>query len=87
MISGPDPILVASEVAADLHCSKAHVYNLIRGAVKGAPRLRAIKMGRRVVVRRSSLEQWKSSAEEAFSDATLSASPEVDAVGASRRNR
>ncbi len=87
MISGPDPILDAEEVATELHCSKPHVYNLIRGVVKGAPRLPAIKMGRRVVVRRSSLEQWKSAAEAAFAGATLIPSPEVDAVGASRRNR
>ena len=27
----PDPVLTVAEVAMDLRCSKAHVYNVIKG--------------------------------------------------------
>ena len=62
----PHPIdltLTIAEVAADLRCSKAHVYNVINGTVVGVSPLPAIRMGRRVLVLRSSLERWKQSNE------------------------
>lgn len=80
----PDPILLAAEVAADLRCSKAHVYKLIKGAVAGAPPLPVIRTGRRVVVRRSTLERWKAEVESVAAGATLDSSPNVDAANASR---
>jgi hypothetical protein len=86
-MGAPEAILTASEVAADLRCSKAQVYKLIKGTVAGVPPLPAIGIGRRRVIRRSSLEHWKTAAEKVLADATLEASPEVDAVGASRSNR
>ncbi len=52
-------ILTVAEVATELRCSKAHVYNAINGRVAGVSRLPAISMGRRKLVRRSSLEAWK----------------------------
>jgi excisionase family DNA binding protein len=54
-----DEILSISEVAGYLRCSKAHVYNAINGKVDGVSQLPAIHMGRRRLVRRSSLECWK----------------------------
>jgi hypothetical protein len=80
----PDPILTATEVAADLRCSKAHVHKLINGTVAGAPPLPAIHIGRRVVVRRSTLELWKARSENVVAGATLGASLNVDAAGAPR---
>jgi excisionase family DNA binding protein len=80
----PDPILTAGEVAADLRCSRAHVHKLINGAVAGVPPLPAIRMGRRVVVRRSTLERWKAQVENAVAGATLEASPNVDTADALR---
>ena len=56
-------ILSIAEVAANLRCSKAHVYNAINGKITGVTRLPAINMGRRKLVRRASLENWKSSNE------------------------
>ncbi len=56
-------ILTVSEVAVELRCSKAHVYNAIAGKVRGVTPLPAISMGRRRLVRRSALEQWKSANE------------------------
>ena len=54
-----DEILTVAEVAAELRCSKAHVYNAIAGKVEGVCPLPAISMGRRKLVRRGALEQWK----------------------------
>jgi hypothetical protein len=56
---GIDAVLTADEVASELPCSKAHVYNAINGKVTGVSALKVIHMGRRVLVRRSSLEIWK----------------------------
>jgi predicted DNA-binding transcriptional regulator AlpA len=58
-------ILSIHEVAANLRCSKAHVYNAINGKVSGVSQLPAIPMGRRKLVRRSSLESWKAANESA----------------------
>jgi excisionase family DNA binding protein len=54
-----DPVLTVDEIAGELRCSKAHVYNAINGNVSGVSPLRVIHMGRRRLVRRSSFEQWK----------------------------
>ncbi len=54
-----DEVLSPVEVAQELRCSKAHVYKLIHGKVEGVSSLPAINLGRRKVVRRSSLEFWK----------------------------
>ena len=72
-----DEILTVAEVAIELRCSKAHVYNAISGKLGGV-QLPAISMGRRKLVRRSSLELWKRENETRI----LSASSEIDAVEA-----
>ena len=54
-----DEILTIPEVAAELRCSKAHVYKVLRGNVAGVSVLPAICIGRRRLVRRSTLEEWK----------------------------
>ena len=71
-------ILSIAEVAANLRCSKAHVYNAINGKIAGVTRLPAICMGRRKLVRRASLETWKSANEAG----TLSVAESHSAVGA-----
>ena len=76
-----DPLLTIPEVAADLRCSRAHVYNIINGTVQGVSPLPAIAMGRRKLVRQSTLEQWKRTNERLPGSAMLPASLEVDAVG------
>ncbi len=60
-----DRILTVAEVALELRCSKAHVYNVIAGKVEGIPALPAIAMGRRRLVRRSALEHWMEANETA----------------------
>ncbi len=66
-----DEILTVSEVAAELRCSKAHVYNAISGKVAGVGRLPAISMGRRRLVRRGALEQWKRINENSGENVTI----------------
>jgi len=51
-------ILTIPEAARELRCSKAHVLNLIKGKVRGARPLPSVWMGRRRVVRRSTLDSW-----------------------------
>lgn len=75
-----DEILTAADVAADLRCSKAHVYNVINGKVAGVTPLPAIAMGRRRLVRRSSLERWKGANEQGQSDAKMRPAHSVDAA-------
>jgi excisionase family DNA binding protein len=71
-----DEVLQADEVARELRCSKAHVYNAIQGKLEGVSALPAIPMGRRRLVRRSALEAWKRANEQ---NAILAAKPEVEA--------
>ncbi len=82
-----DPLLQVVEVARELRCSKGHVYNLVNGIVPAVPALPAIQMGRRKVIRRSTLERWKVAAETTAGSANVEASPDVGAVGALRSNR
>ena len=81
-----DPILTVPEVALELRCSGAHVYKAIAGTVVGVSALPVIRMGRRRLVRRSSLEVWKRDNETAARGDILRGSLKVDAVGASRSN-
>lgn len=52
-------VLTIPEVAEHLRCSRAHVYNAINGKVQGVEPLPVIRLGRRKLVRRSTLETWK----------------------------
>ena len=61
--SGPT-VLTLSEVAKELRSSKAHVCNVIAGRVRGLAPLAVIRLGRRILVRRSTLEEWKSRCEQ-----------------------
>lgn len=74
-------ILTVAEVASDLRCSKAHVYNVIAGKVDGVSPLPAITMGRRKLIRRSALEEWKTSNETICGSATIGPSSAIDTVG------
>ncbi len=72
-------ILTAKEVATELRCSKAQVYKLMNGDVRDRTVLPHIALGRKKVVRRSSLEAWKQLNEIG---AILSDDSEMKAVGA-----
>jgi len=74
-----DAVLTITDVAADLRCSKAHVARVILGRVPGVSPLPAISIGRRKLVRRSTLEEWKRANERA-AGAIMPTSPEVAAA-------
>ena len=73
-------ILTVSEVAAELRCSKAHVYNAIAGKVGGVSPLPAIFMGRRKLIRREALEQWKTTNEACGGNDKITPSSAIDTV-------
>jgi hypothetical protein len=75
-------ILTVSEVAVELRCSKAHVCKSINGLVQGVTPLPAISMGRRKLVRRSSLENWKRENERLPSGVRIIPSQKIETVGA-----
>ena len=52
------PLLTLAEASAYLRCSKAHVSNLIRGLVPNSQPLPALRLGRRVYIRRDSLARY-----------------------------
>jgi excisionase family DNA binding protein len=51
-------VLTVKETAALLHCSKAHICNLVAGRVRGCQPMPAVRMGRRTLIRRGSLQRW-----------------------------
>jgi hypothetical protein len=51
-------VLNIAEAAASVRCSRAHFCNVIRHKVPGVPHLPSVGIGRRVLFRRESLEQW-----------------------------
>jgi len=81
MSDGP-LVLTVAEVATRLRCSKAHVCNAINGKVRGVTPLPAISMGRRKLVRRSTLESWLSQNDPGATDAMIVPSQAIDAVNA-----
>ena len=83
----PHQILTVKEVARELRCSKAHVFNAIAGRLRNVTRLPAIRMGRRKLIRRSSLESWIETNElGAASRATLPSEPGMDSVRARKED-
>jgi excisionase family DNA binding protein len=58
---GPDTVfdlLTVAEVAKLLHCSKTHVCNVVAGRVNGCTPLPAMRLGRRMLLRRESVLSW-----------------------------
>lgn len=51
-------LLTLATVAKLLHCSKAHVSNVIAGRVHDCPPIPAVSLGRRKLVRREALAAW-----------------------------
>jgi hypothetical protein len=51
-------ILTLREVAAALHCSRAHVSNVIAGHVPGCSPIPSVHLARRMLVRRESILTW-----------------------------
>jgi len=77
-----DEILTVGEVAMELRCSRTHIYKVIHGQVPGVSQLPAISVGRKMLVRRSTLERWKCANESGNGNDMLAASFKVGAVDA-----
>lgn len=58
-------VLTMKETATIMRCSKAHVANLLNGKVSGVMPLPCIRVGRRKLIRRRSLEIWQDTVERA----------------------
>jgi excisionase family DNA binding protein len=58
-------ILTLAEAAKFLRFSKSHLSNVLNGKVQGIPPLPTVRVGRRVVFRRESLEEWLRDVESA----------------------
>jgi excisionase family DNA binding protein len=56
----PDPCqnYTRADAAKYLRVSMAHLSNLVRGKVQGAPRLRCARMGRRMLFKRQWLDEF-----------------------------
>ena len=52
-------VLTILETALELRTSKSHVSNILNGRVRNLPPLPHLKLGRRTLIQRSSLEKWK----------------------------
>lgn len=51
-------LMPLDDVAAALHCSKAHISNVVAGRVRDCPPIPALRIGRRTFVRRATLAAW-----------------------------
>lgn len=57
VIATPD-VLTLGEAASIIRCSKAHLQNVLSGRVDNVPPLPCVRVGRRILIRRESLERW-----------------------------
>jgi len=64
-------LLTIAEVAKLLHCSKAHICNLVAGRVHGCAPMPALRLGRRLLVRRQTLALWMEHTERPASNGTM----------------
>jgi excisionase family DNA binding protein len=66
-------LLTVKEVAELLHCSKAHICNIVAGRVRGCPPIPSVSLGRRKLVRREALQSWIERNEQAALNDNLAA--------------
>jgi excisionase family DNA binding protein len=51
-------VLTLKQAAAYLQISKAHLCNVIAGKVSSVPKLRSVRIGRRILMKREWIEEW-----------------------------
>lgn len=51
-------ILTLQQAADELHVSSAHLSKIVRGCVRGVPRIPHVRAGRRLLIRRGSINLW-----------------------------
>ena len=69
-------LLTLAGVAKLLHCSKAHVSNIVAGRVPGCPPIPSVSLGRRKLVRHEVLKSWIEASEQVTNPAKIRPSPE-----------
>jgi excisionase family DNA binding protein len=52
------PPMTLTQAARFLQVSKAHLSNVINGKVPGVPTLRAVRLGRRILIRCEWIDEW-----------------------------
>lgn len=57
-------LLTFDDMVLRLRCSKSQVSKLIRGKVRGVPKLRIVRFGRRVLAREDVFDEWIVEVEE-----------------------
>lgn len=62
-------LLTIEEAAAELRVSKSTVLRAVNGSLPGTPRLAAARLGRRILVRRESLDRYLEALEKVNSAA------------------
>jgi len=72
-------VLTVRDVALELRCSVDHIYRVINGKVKNVSKLPAIPIGRRKLIQRDTLEDWKKTNEQPETDVMIAAA-KIDAV-------
>ena len=55
---GMPELLTMAEVAKILKSSKAHISNCVAGRLEGCTPIPAVRLGRRLLVRRETLDRW-----------------------------
>jgi excisionase family DNA binding protein len=58
MDSATVDLLSLTEASEILHVSKSHLSNIVAGRVRGCNAIPAIRLGRRMLIRRESLLSW-----------------------------
>jgi excisionase family DNA binding protein len=69
----PDEILTVDQAANVLKVSYSHMLRLLNGQVPNMPRIRFIRAGRSIRVRRGTLMEWMREVEELSTEAEASA--------------
>ena len=80
-------LLTLADVAKLLHCSKAHVCNIVAGRVRGCAPIPSVSLGRRKLVRREALESWIERNEHAEADDNLGTAANDNLAASPERGR
>jgi excisionase family DNA binding protein len=57
-MNAPNTVMTLKQAASYLQISKAHLSNVVNGKVPGVKPVRSFRMGRRVLIRKSWIDEW-----------------------------
>jgi len=67
-MTATENMLTLAEAAQELRMSRSAIQRLVRGETKNCPRLPAVPVGQRILIRRAALEQYILDRERAFAE-------------------